>query len=170
MARISVKLVAPPTIARVKPKGELHLVSDAAVQTRGGKALPLRILIADDDRDTANTLALVLRDEGHEVHTALRGDEVVDACRLLRPEVVIMDINMPGMSGYAVARELRERHGPLAPLLIAISGIWTQSADAALGKAVGFDHFLMKPCEPRLVLRLLESLRAASGAAGTSGA
>ena len=158
--------------AHLKTKGkELHLVSGAGLQPGGGgKALPLRILIADDDRDTANTLALVLRDEGHEVHTALRGDEVVDACRLLRPEVVVMDINMPGMSGYAVARELRERHGPLAPLLIAISGVWTQTADAALGKAVGFDHFLMKPCEPRLVLRLLESLHTASGAAGTSGA
>ena len=153
---------------RVKAKTrDLHVVSSDAAPA-SGNALPLRILIADDDRDTAQTLALVLRDEGHEVHTTLRGDEVVDACRLLRPEVVIMDINMPGMSGYAVARELRERHGPLAPLLVAISGVWTQSADAALGKAVGFDHFLMKPCEPRHLLHLLESLRAAqaSGAAG----
>jgi len=158
-----------PRMARVKVKGrDLHVVaSDAA---RGSsKVLSLRILIADDDRDTAQTLALVLRDEGHEVHTALRGDEVVDACRLLRPEVVIMDINMPGMSGYAVAHELRERHGPLAPLLIAISGVWTQSADAALGKAIGFDHFLMKPCEPRHLLRLLASLRAAPDASGAAG-
>jgi DNA-binding response OmpR family regulator len=144
----------------VKKDRDLQLVSAAAPREAGGrKALPLRVLIADDDRDTANTLALVLRDEGHEVHTALRGDEVLDACRLLRPEVVVMDINMPGMSGYAVAHELRERHGPLAPLLIAISGVWTQSADAALGKAAGFDHFLMKPCEPRHLLRLLEPLR-----------
>ena len=154
---------------RVKRKEpDLQLVSSEPEQ-RGARRLPIRILIADDDRDTAQTLALVLRDEGHEVHTSLRGDEVVDACRLLRPEVVIMDINMPGMSGYAVARELRERHGPLAPLLVAISGVWTQSADAALGKAVGFDHFLMKPCEPRHLLGLLEPLRAAPGASGTAG-
>ena len=145
-------------------KKDLHLVS-AGGDRKARKPLPLRILIADDERDIANTLALLLRDEGHEVHTALRGDEVLDACRLLRPEVVIMDINMPGMSGYAVAKELRERHGPLAPLLIAISGVWTQTADAALGKAIGFDHFVMKPCEPRQLLRLLEPLRAASGAA-----
>ena len=124
-----------------------------------GKRLPLRVLIADDDRDTAMTLALVLRDEGHEVHTSLRGDEVLDTCRLLRPDVVIVDINMPGMSGYAIARELRERHGALAPLLIAMSGVWTRSSDRLVGTAVGFDHYLLKPCEPRELVRLMEPLR-----------
>jgi DNA-binding response OmpR family regulator len=125
----------------------------------GGKRLPLRVLIADDDRDTAITLAMVLRDEGHEVHTTLRGDEVLDTCRLLRPDVVIVDINMPGMSGYAIARELRERHGGLAPLLIAISGVWTKTSDRLVGTAVGFDHYLLKPCAPRDLLRLMEPLR-----------
>ena len=128
------------------------------------KRLPLRIVIADDDRDTATTLALLLRDEGHEVHTTLRGDEVLDACRLLRPDVVIMDLNMPGMSGYAVARELRARHGQLAPLLVAISGVWTQATDRMVGEAIGFDHFLVKPCETRELLRLIEPLRSGAGA------
>jgi DNA-binding response OmpR family regulator len=136
----------------------LRVVPSSDTQS-GGKRLPLRVLIADDDRDTAMTLAMVLRDEGHEVHTTLRGDEVLDSCRLLRPDVVIVDINMPGMSGYAIARELRERHGALAPLLIAISGVWTKTSDRLVGTAVGFDHYLLKPCEPRDVLRLLEPLR-----------
>src|SRR5205085_2624541 len=82
----------------------------------------LNVVIADDDRDTTVTLATILRDEGHEVHTVLRGDELLDLCRYVRPDAVIADIDMPGMSGYAVARELRERHGTLAPVLIAISG------------------------------------------------
>ena len=130
------------------------------------KRLRLRVLIADDDRDTATTLAMVLRDEGDEVHTTLRGDEVLDGCRLLRPDVVIVDINMPGMSGYAIARELRERHGALAPLLIAVSGVWTRTSDRLVGTAVGFDHYLLKPCEPKEVLRLIEPLRAGSADAG----
>ena len=138
--------------------------SGAARNSSDTKRLPLRIVIADDDRDTATTLALVLRDEGHEVHTTLRGDEVLDACRLLRPDVVIMDVNMPGMSGYAVARELRARHGQLAPLLIAISGVWTQTSDRVLGEAIGFDHFLIKPCETRELLHLIEPLRSGAGA------
>jgi DNA-binding response OmpR family regulator len=132
------------------------------------KRLPLRVLIADDDRDTATTLAMVLRDEGDEVHTTLRGDEVLEASRLLRPDVLILDINMPGMSGYAVARELRERHGTLAPLLIAISGVWTRSSDRLVGTAVGFDHYLLKPCEPKDVLRLIEPLRSSSSDANSA--
>jgi two-component system, OmpR family, response regulator len=137
--------------------------------TETGKRLRLRVLIADDDRDTATMLAMVLRDEGDEVHTSLRGDEVLEACRLLRPDVVVVDINMPGMSGYAIARELRERHGALAPLLIAISGVWTRSSDRLVGTAVGFDHYLLKPCEPKEVLRLMQPLRS-SGAGANSAA
>jgi DNA-binding response OmpR family regulator len=141
-------------------RSKLHVVEP------GGRAAPraLRVVIADDDRDTATTLALILRDEGHEVHAVLRGDEVAEACRLMRPDAVIADINMPGMSGYAVAQELRQRHGPLAPLLIAISGVWTQAADRSMGRTAGFDHYLLKPCDPRELLPLLEPLRR-SGAA-----
>jgi len=144
----------------------LHVVKNDA--QAGAKRIRMRVLIADDDRDTATTLAMLLRDEGDTVHTTLRGDEVLEACRLLRPDVVILDINMPGMSGYAIARELRERHGTLAPLLIAISGVWTRSSDRLVGTAVGFDHYLLKPCEPSQVLRLIEPLR--SGSSGATSA
>ena len=152
----------PPTSGR-----NLHVVPPGNAPSNS-KRLPLRVLIADDDRDTAVTLAMVLRDEGDEVHTTLRGDEVLDTCRLLRPDVVIVDINMPGMSGYAIARELRERHGALAPLLIAMSGVWTRSSDRLVGTAVGFDHYLLKPCEPREVLRLMEPLRSGSSGANSA--
>jgi two-component system, OmpR family, response regulator len=145
----------------------LHVVSASNAQA-SAKRLRLRVLIADDDRDTATMLAMVLRDEGDEVHTTLRGDEVLEACRLLRPDVVIVDINMPGMSGYAIARELRERHGTLAPLLIAISGVWTRTSDRLVGTAVGFDHYLLKPCEPKEVLRLTEPLRSGSSDANSA--
>ena|SRR5687768_7786166 len=130
----------------------------------------LRVLVADDDRDTAHMLALVLRDEGDQVHVALRGDEALEICRLFRPEVVIADVNMPGTSGYALARELRTRHGTLAPLLIAISGVWTSASDRSLGKAAGFDHYLLKPCDPKDVLRLMAPLRGDKSEEGASSA
>lgn len=129
----------------------------------GGRRHSLRVLIADDDRDTASMLAAILRDEGHETHVVLRGDEVLEIDRLLRPDAVILDVNMPGMSGFALAREIRTRRGIAAPLLIAISGKWTRKEDQQLGEGVGFDHYLLKPCEPVEVVRLLSAF-----AAGTS--
>jgi PleD family two-component response regulator len=83
----------------------------------------LRILIADDDRDASLTLATILRTEGHEAHIVLRGDEVLELDRFIRSDVLILDINLPGASGYALARDIRERRGPaISPLLIAIPG------------------------------------------------
>jgi len=123
------------------------------------KPVPLRVLVADDDRDTANVLAAILRDEGHDVHIALRGDEVNEIDRLIRPDALVLDINMPGMSGYAVAREIRQRRGLLAPLLIAISGAWKESAEQRLAQEMGFDHYLRKPCEPAELVALLDAFR-----------
>lgn len=128
----------------------------------------LRVLIADDDRDNADMLAMVLRDEGHEPAVVLRGDEALAMCRLYRPDVLIADVNMPGTSGYAIARELRERHGNLAPLLIGISGVWTTTSDRLLGEAVGFDHYLVKPCDLKELLALIAAFRDGSSESGAS--
>jgi DNA-binding response OmpR family regulator len=121
--------------------------------------LPLRVLVADDERDTVLMLAAILRDEGHEVHTVMRGDEVLDLDRLVRPDVVILDVEMPGMSGYSVAREIRSHRGMAAPLLIAMSGKWTGKEEQLLAEHVGFDHYLLKPCEPSELILLLEAFR-----------
>jgi len=126
----------------------------------GSHKTALRILIADDDRDTASMLAAILRDEGHETHVVLRGDEVLQIDRLVRPDVVILDVNMPGMSGFAVGREIRARRGIAAPLLIAISGQWTRKEDQQLGEGLGFDHYLLKPCEPAEIVRILNAFHA----------
>ncbi|HYY60007.1 MAG TPA: response regulator [Burkholderiales bacterium] len=123
------------------------------------KPVRLRVLVADDNRDTTEVLAAILRDEGHDVHIALRGDEVSEIDRLIRPDALILDINMPGMSGYAVAREIRERRGPLAPLLIAISGAWKERAEQRLAQDLGFDYYLRKPCEPAELVALLNAFR-----------
>lgn len=129
------------------------------------KRFRLRVVLVDDDRDTATTLAAILGDEGDEVHSVFKGEEALETCRLIRPDVVISDLNMPGISGYAIARELRARHGQFAPLLIALTGAWTKTSDRLLGQAVGFDHYLLKPCDPRELLAILAPLREGKAAA-----
>ena len=117
----------------------------------------LRVLIADDDRDMVATLAAILNDEGHQVREVYRGTEVMRLLEEFDPDVALVDIGMPGMSGYDVAREVRHRYGKLRPLLIAITG-WQKPSDRILAKLVGFDHHLAKPFEANALLSLLEPL------------
>jgi len=136
-----------------------------AVHNAAGARRRLRILIADDERDTVATLAAILLDEGHEVREVYRGSEVLRLAQEFDPDVALIDIGMPGMTGYDVAREMREQFGKGRPLLIAVTG-WKQASDKILAKLAGFDHHLPKPFEPQELLTLID-LRAspANGAA-----
>jgi DNA-binding response OmpR family regulator len=122
-----------------------------------GRALFL--LIADDERDTVHTLAEILRAEGHQVIGAYKGPEVIAQARLRKPDALILDIDMPGVSGYTVARDVRAMHEFSPPLLVAISGKWVGQTDRMLADLAGFNHFLQKPCDPQVLLKLLEPLR-----------
>jgi CheY-like chemotaxis protein len=118
---------------------------------------PLRVVLADDNHDTVDTLAAILRDSGHTVYCVYSGTEVLPTVRLARPDVVIVDIAIRGMSGYAVAQEIRHSFTDLRrPLMIGISGLWNLSSDKRIAEQVGFDHYLDKPCDPDTVLKLLE--------------
>jgi DNA-binding response OmpR family regulator len=120
----------------------------------------LRILVADDDRDTVDMLMFILKDEGHVVHGVYGGKEVLHAASLFRPDAVIVDIAIPGMSGYAVAQAIRASFMDIRrPLLIAISGQWREAPDRMVARQVGFDHHLVKPYDPKEVLRVLAPLR-----------
>jgi len=134
-------------------------------QTSAKAKRRLRIVIADDERDSVSMLAIILHDEGHEVREVYRGAEVLRLARDFNPDAVLLDIGMPGMSGYDVARELRQEYGEKRPLLIAVTG-WKQSSDRILAKLAGFDHHLPEPFEPQELLTLID-LRAfpANGAA-----
>ena len=128
------------------------------------QATRLRVLVADDNRDTVLTLMMLLREEGHEVRSAYTGTDVMRIARLNRFDAIILDIEMPEMSGYAIAQELRTHYyGTRAPLLIAISGKWNKPSEKLLAQVVGFDHHLEKPCNPDALLRLLKPLRAEGG-------
>jgi DNA-binding response OmpR family regulator len=118
--------------------------------------------VADDDRDAVITLMTLLRHEGHDVRGVYRGDDVTKVSRELRPDVIILDITMPGMSGYELARTLRARYGDACPVLIAVTA-WDKSSDKILSREVGFDHHFGKPVEPQALMQLLANLSQKAG-------
>ena len=117
----------------------------------------LRVLVADDERDQVTTLAAILQDEGHDVREVYLGAEVLRMVREFDPDVALIDIGMPGMTGYDVARELRAEFGRQRPLLIAVTG-WKQSSDKILARIAGFDHHVAKPFEAKTLLELIAPL------------
>jgi CheY-like chemotaxis protein len=124
---------------------------------QGRKPQTLRIIVADDNRDAAVSLAMVLRDEGHEVLEAYRGDAVLQLATRFQPHVMILDIGMPGLTGFEIAHALRLTLGTACPVLIAVTA-WNQPAARELGKASGFSHYLTKPCSTETLLNIIASL------------
>jgi DNA-binding response OmpR family regulator len=120
----------------------------------------LRILVGDDDRDATLTLATILRDEGHQVRTVYGGRQVMPAVIEFGPQVVILDLHMPDVSGWQIATAIRARIVK-PPLLIAITGYYTKGADRILSELTGFDHYMVKPFDPGVLLKLMEPLRSA---------
>jgi DNA-binding response OmpR family regulator len=91
------------------------------------------------------------------VQTAYTGNEALSAARLFRPDVIVHDLSVPGMSGYAVAQSIRYGFTDVRrPFMIAISGVWKQLPDRKVAEQMGFDAYLAKPCEPAALLRLVE--------------
>jgi PAS domain S-box-containing protein len=120
-----------------------------------------RVLIVDDNVDHAESLATLLRLDGHEAHTAYSGLEAIEAVSSVRPEIVLLDIGMPGLNGYETARRIHERAGSDEITLVAISG-WAQAKDRQLSQASGFDRHLVKPVDPDELRSLIgEDLRRA---------
>ena len=116
-----------------------------------------RVLVADDDRDAVLILTALLREEGYEVRGVHHGSEVLDAVCNFAPDVVLLDISMPKMSGYEVARTLRDRYGSARPALIAVTAM-TRTMDRAQARAAGFEHHVAKPYEPNELLSLIGRL------------
>jgi CheY-like chemotaxis protein len=115
--------------------------------------------VVDDNVSSAQSLAKILKLEGHDVQVAYDGVVALEAVRSFRPDVVLLDIGLPGMDGYEVARRLRQEpgQGPGVALLIAVTGYAEEDARRRSREA-GFDHHLVKPVDPDGVLALLSSL------------
>jgi CheY-like chemotaxis protein len=116
-----------------------QIVVSPADETR-----PLRVLVVDDNINVAEALGMQLEMLGHEPHLVHTGTATMDAVRALRPDVVLLDLGLPGMNGYEVAQKLRQDSATNKLTLIAISG-YGQEEDLARSRAAGFDRHLVKP-------------------------
>jgi PAS domain S-box-containing protein len=134
-AEIDAEPEAPPTVPMARPLESL------------------RILVVDDNLDSAESLALLLRLQGHEVHTAHDGVQALGVEVGLRPQIVLLDIGLPKMNGYEAARALRLRRGGELTI-VAMTG-WGQDSDRLRSQDAGFDHHLVKPVDPNLLQKIL---------------
>lgn len=123
-----------------------------------GKAKPLRLLIVDDNRDTAESLSMLLELMGHEVRMAHDGLAAIDVAAEFQPDGVLLDIGLPKLNGYDTARRIREQSWGQAMHLIAVTG-WGQDNDRTQAKAAGFDHHLTKPIDIQTLVKLLSGGR-----------
>ncbi|HEU4429319.1 MAG TPA: response regulator [Myxococcota bacterium] len=114
----------------------------------------LRVLVVDDNRDSADSLALLLRLRGHEPQACYDGTSALEAARTLQPHAVLLDLSMPDLDGFDVCRRLREE-GLESALIVALTG-YGQEADRNRSLASGFDAHLVKPVDPELVAKLLD--------------
>jgi CheY-like chemotaxis protein len=143
------------------------------------KALPppergLRVLIVEDVADASAVLALLLRMEGHDVRVAPDGPAALALAEAISPDVVLLDIRLPGLDGWEVARRLRRRSGK-PPFLVALTG-YGGECDRRRSEAAGIDLHLVKPADPELLLWLLRrfqrtvrgTMRPAQGATARS--
>jgi CheY-like chemotaxis protein len=115
------------------------------------------VLIADDNVDAAESLQMWLQMSGHEVHIALDGVRALAAAESLRPHVVLLDLGMPGLSGFEVARRIREQPWGKDIVLVALTG-WGQEEDRRKTAEAGFNHHLTKPVPPDAIEELIRTL------------
>ena len=120
---------------------------------RSAAAPPRRVLVVDDNLDAAEGLAMLLSLRGHQVATAYDGQCAIEQAREMQPDVVLLDIGLPRIDGFEVARRLREEHPRRPMLLVALTG-YGQERDRVRAREAGFDHHLLKPVR----LEMLEDL------------
>ena len=113
-----------------------------------------RILVVDDNRDSADSLCKLLRLDGHEVVAAYDGLEAVESAASFLPHIILLDIGLPKLNGFEVARRIRQRHAEACPVLVALTG-WGQDSDRKASREAGFDAHLVKPVDDATLGRLL---------------
>jgi CheY-like chemotaxis protein len=135
----------------------------------GGSATRCRILVVDDNYDFATSLAMILRDLGHDVRVAHDGIEGLRAAEGFQPAVAFLDIGLPGMSGHELARRLRQTHTQGNLVLVAVTG-WGQESDKQRAAQAGFDFHLVKPLDPAAIPSILSAAERHRGERTRAGA
>jgi PAS domain S-box-containing protein len=151
---VRLPLTAPSTNAAAAPKPRTPATAPVTAHDRRR-----RVLVVDDSTDSAESLARLLRRWGHEVHLAHDGPSALAAARSTAPEIVLLDIGLPGMDGYEVARQLRQDPERNGSVLVAVTG-YGQAADRQQTRNAGFDQHLTKPVDPTLLRTLLATAEA----------
>ncbi|MGH7827324.1 MAG: PAS domain S-box protein [Candidatus Binatia bacterium] len=136
----------------VSPVAELERPSVNGGQV--GSSLRRRILVADDNVDSASSMAMMLEIMGNEVRTARDGLEALEVAEVFRPEVILLDIGMPGINGYEACRRIREQPWGRDVVVVALTG-WGLDGDKRRAREAGFDDHLVKPADPAKLEKLL---------------
>jgi signal transduction histidine kinase/ActR/RegA family two-component response regulator len=134
----------------------------STIRTAVPAPLPARVLVVDDNRDSADSLAMLLMLEGVEVRTAYTGKDALDAARRFVPELIVLDLGLPDLEGDEVCRQLRRLAWPRPPLIVALTGRG-QASDRRGSAAAGFDAHLVKPVDFDALLEWVRDAAAARG-------
>jgi CheY-like chemotaxis protein len=116
-----------------------------------------KILVADDDQDSAESLALLFQLMGHDVRAAQSGLAAIDVAAEFRPDLIVLDIGMPGLDGYEVCRRIRQHEWAQTIVIAALTG-WSRDEDRDRSEQAGFNHFLVKPVDPKALEELIAGL------------
>jgi DNA-binding response OmpR family regulator len=134
----------------VSPSGPLEPVESRGADHR-------RILIVEDNVDSAKSLAMLLELSGHAVHTAHDGNQGLALADTLRPDLVLLDIGLPGLNGYEVCRRIRQTAWGKDLMIVALTG-WGQEEDRARSRQAGFSAHLVKPVDVSALVGMLATL------------
>jgi CheY-like chemotaxis protein len=140
-------------VAPVPPEGEKPPAADT-----GAGAVRRRVLVVDDNRDAAATLAMMLSLMGHDTRTAHDGLQAVELAEAFVPDVLLLDLGLPKLNGYDACRRIREQPWGKGIFIVAVTG-WGQEEDRNRSREAGFDHHLVKPVDFASLAKLLAELR-----------
>ena len=130
----------------------------AAAANHREAARKVRVMVIDDEPDTVVTLLAILRDAGFDAEGYASSKEALKRIADFHPHVIISDLAMPAPNGWDVARDIRKLLGD-EPMLIAVSAQYTKDTDKRLAEVVGYNYYLTKPCDPNVLIALVEKAR-----------